>query len=175
MNKYLVSINDLPPDGKEFVVDDQDVWLEPLREFKMDCVITSPLKMRVLVLPADAGCLTRGNIEGAVTVPCSRCAENASVELASKFDEYEEIPENNQQKNDESHIIFERGAPMLNLADVAWEQFMLSMPPTPLCREECKGLCPRCGANLNLEECGCGRESGDPRMSALRGLKIQKK
>lgn len=172
MNKHLVSINDLPPGGKEFVLDDQNVWLDPIREFKMDCAITTPLKMTAFVMPADSGCLVRGHMEGSVTVPCNRCAENANISLDAKFDEYEEIPEESHAKNDESHIVFDRNAPMLNLGDVAWEQFMLAMPQTPLCKKDCKGLCPQCGANLNLGPCDCRGDDGDPRLAALRNLKL---
>lgn len=179
MNKYLVSINDLPPSGKEFTLDDQGIWQEPIKEFKMECRITEPLKARVFVMPADDGCLVRGELSGAVTVPCNRCAENADINIDNKFDEYEEIPENTRaaqdSKNAEGHIVFDRNAPMLNLAEIVWEQFMLSLPVSPLCREDCRGLCPQCGANLNIAPCSCKDNGGDQRFAALRGLKIDRK
>ena len=179
MNKYLVSINDLPPSGKEFNLDDQDIWLDPIKEFKMDCRIVSPLKANIFVMPADEGCVVRGDLRGEVIVPCNRCAENADINIDSKFDEYEEIPEKTRasqdSKNAEGHIVFDRNAPMLNLAEIAWEQFMLSLPVRPLCRDDCKGLCPKCGANLNLGACACENNDGDPRLAALQGLKIDKK
>lgn len=176
MEKYLVSINDLPPSGKTFTIDDQEVWLEPIKEFKMDCRITEPLKTTLFVMPADEGCVVRGTLAGEVVLPCSRCAENAIIKIDSKYDEYEEIPPQgsgrNVIKNADGHIVFDRNAPMLDLAAVAWEELMLSLPVNPLCREECKGLCPTCGANLNLGACGCSGDSGDPRLAALRNIKI---
>lgn len=178
MNKYLISINDLPPSGKGFTIDDQDIWLDPIKEFKMDCRVTSPLKAEIFVMPADDGCVVRGELTGAAVLRCGRCAENADVDIDTKFDEYEEIPEltkaSRDNKNAEGHIVFDRGAPMLNLGEVAWEQFMLSLPVNPLCREGCKGLCPQCGANLNLGSCSCGSEGGDPRLAALKNIKINK-
>ena len=51
---------------------------------------------------------------------------------------------------------------------------MLALPPNPLCRPDCKGLCPECGANLNEGMCACSRDEGDPRMAVLRGLKVRK-
>lgn len=178
MNKYLVSINDLPPSGKEFTLDDQEIWLGPIKEFKMDCRITTPLKARLFLLPADEGVVVRGELTGSVVVPCNRCAENAVINMDNKIDEYEEIPENVRGVNDnpdsENHIVFDRNAPMLNMAEVAWEQFMLAMPVHPLCKPDCKGLCPKCGANLNLGNCDCVADAGDPRMAALRGVKVTK-
>lgn len=177
MKKYLISINDLPPDGKNFSLDDQEIWLDPLREFKMDCRIEEPLKANLFVMPADSGVLVRGDIEGKVVVPCNRCTEDASVSINTRFDEYEEIPQANSHaaKNGEGHVIYDRGAPMLDLGEVLWEQFMLAMPARPLCREDCKGLCVQCGTNLNLGECSCSQEEGDPRMAAFRQVKIAEK
>lgn len=175
MNKYLVSINDLPPAGKEFTISDQQVWETPIKEFKMDCSIINPLNMTLFIMNADDGCLVRGKLTGTVTVPCNRCAENATINIDSTFDEYEEIPESQKHKTDSDHIVFEKGVPMLNIAEVAWEQFMLSLPQSPLCSEECKGLCPKCGANLNAGNCECDSDSGDERFAILRNLKIGKK
>ena len=179
MAKYLVSINDLPPDGKSFNLTDQEIWLDPIREFKMDCRIEKPLEATISVQPAEDGCLVRGAIGGEVVTPCNRCAENARIGINAHFDEFEEIPlESALHKGHgegESHVVYERHAPMLDLGGVAWEQFMLAMPVNPLCRPDCKGLCPICGANLNLEACDCHKEEEDPRMAPLRNLKVGKK
>ncbi|MDE5879088.1 MAG: DUF177 domain-containing protein [Desulfovibrio sp.] len=176
MRKYLVSINDLPPDGKEFTLDDQEIWLKPLEEFHMECRIERPLKASITVQPAEEGCLVRGRLTGAVVVPCNRCAEDAGVAIDTSFDEFEEIPPEEKAApagaapDGESHVVYDRHAPMLDLAAVCWEEFMLSLPVAPLCREECKGLCPVCGTNLNEGQCACEREDADPRMAPLRDL-----
>lgn len=177
MKKHLVSINDLPPDGKEFDLEDQDIWLEPLREFKMDCRIISPIHGKVFVQHAEDGLLARGHLQGEIVVPCNRCAEDAKVKIDTDFSEFEEIPEESALKggeHGESYIVYDRHAPMLDLAEVGWEQFMLAQPSMPLCREDCKGLCPSCGANLNMGECECKMDATDPRMAALAGVKIKK-
>jgi uncharacterized protein len=51
------------------------------------------------------------------------------------------------------------------------EQFYLALPMKPLCRADCKGLCPMCGTNLNRGTCDCKREWKDPRLSALKELR----
>lgn len=177
MRKHLVSINDLPPDGKEFELVDPDIWLEPIREFKMDCRILEPLHGKVFVQPVDEGILIRGELQGKVAVPCNRCAEDASVKIDAEFNEYEDIPSETGAKDDEQEgcIIYERHAPMLNLAEIGWEQFMLAMPVQPLCRPDCRGLCPHCGVNLNMNECSCQNDAGDPRMAALRNVTVDRK
>lgn len=59
----------------------------------------------------------------------------------------------------------------IDLSDLVYEQIVLSLPMKPLCREDCKGFCPRCGTNLNVENCGCVDTGGDPRWDALRRVK----
>lgn len=58
----------------------------------------------------------------------------------------------------------------LSLEDVVREQVLLSLPDRSLCREDCKGLCPHCGANRNETQCQCEANIVDPRWSALKGL-----
>lgn len=173
MRKWLVSLNDLPPDGREFTLDDQQIWLEPLKEFKMDCRISAPLAAKIRVSPAEDGCLVRGSLAGAVVLPCNRCAEDAPVNIESRFEEFEEVPADEVSRGD-SPIVFEQHSPMLDLAAVAWEEFMLSLPVNPLCRPDCKGLCPQCGANLNAAPCSCQLDEADPRMAPLRDFVIKR-
>jgi uncharacterized protein len=59
----------------------------------------------------------------------------------------------------------------LVLEDVLREQVLLSLPARALCRQDCKGLCPRCGRNLNAETCDCEETPSDPRWSALADLR----
>jgi uncharacterized protein len=59
----------------------------------------------------------------------------------------------------------------LLLEDVLREQVMLSLPARTLCREDCKGLCPRCGANRNSDPCSCEQAPADPRWSTLGDLR----
>jgi len=61
------------------------------------------------------------------------------------------------------------------LEDVLREQVLLSLPAKTLCREDCKGLCPRCGTHLNSEACACGASAVDPRWSALSSLSARSK
>ena len=181
MQNYRIGLADLPPEGKEFVLDDPTVWQEPLKEFHMDCRVRKPLRATVSVTPVEDGWLARGSLEGEVVLPCSRCAEDAVIPVAARFEEFESRPEEPEPEAAGRHgaqeaapvgerLIFERGAPLLDLAAVCWEEFVLALPSTPLCREDCKGLCARCGANLNAGPCACPPEEGDPRLAVLRGL-----
>jgi len=63
----------------------------------------------------------------------------------------------------------------IDLQPALREQILLSIPPSPLCSEECRGLCPTCGKDLNEGECGCDRTVMDPRWAALKGIQPAKK
>jgi uncharacterized protein len=59
----------------------------------------------------------------------------------------------------------------IDLGQLMREQFYLSLPMKPLCLDDCQGLCPQCGTNLNRGTCGCQRTWEDPRFAPLRALK----
>jgi uncharacterized protein len=63
----------------------------------------------------------------------------------------------------------------IDLAPAIREQILLSAPASPVCREDCKGLCAKCGKDLNEGECGCDRTAVDPRWAALKGIQLEKK
>ncbi|HEU4787939.1 MAG TPA: DUF177 domain-containing protein [Gemmatimonadaceae bacterium] len=111
-----------------------------------------------------------GHIEGDVVLECSRCLADASAHVS-----------------DEAHLIFaERGdedtddpdvykldpnTVELDLRPAIREEWLLAAPTFALCREDCKGLCPQCGADLNAGPHRCASEAADPRWDALRKLK----
>ena len=59
----------------------------------------------------------------------------------------------------------------IDLGQLIREQFYLSLPMKPLCRPDCRGLCPDCGTDLNAGACGCVERTVDPRWAALAALK----
>jgi uncharacterized protein len=61
----------------------------------------------------------------------------------------------------------------IDLNELLREQFYLALPMKPLCREECRGLCPQCGTNLNTGSCDCAPEWVDPRLAALKNVKTK--
>ena len=61
----------------------------------------------------------------------------------------------------------------IDLTEAVQEQILLSLPLRPLCREDCKGLCPGCGEDLNKGACGCSGKAVDPRLAVLGNLKLE--
>jgi uncharacterized protein len=63
----------------------------------------------------------------------------------------------------------------IDVAPALREQILLAVPPSPVCDEACKGLCPTCGKDLNAGDCGCEKTTIDPRWAALKSIQLEKK
>jgi uncharacterized protein len=107
-------------------------------------------------------------------MPCDRCARPTEIVLDAPFQEFEPYPddEGTDEDGDEPRIREKHGRFELDAGTLVWEQFVLALPFKPLCSETCKGLCPTCGADLNEGPCGCDEGGLDPRLAALRTLKL---
>jgi uncharacterized protein len=71
---------------------------------------------------------------------------------------------------DELDVVF-LDEPVLPFEEIAREQVLIAMPMKPLCREGCRGLCPSCGTDLNMETCACAEKAVDPRLAILKNFK----
>lgn len=180
MSMLLVALYDIPPQGAHMVVDDPAIFDAPIAEFGMECRITAPLRAEYDLTPMDGGCLVRGLLTGAVVLPCDRCAEDCPAGILHTIETFAPYPGEDGEAPDPGaddaghHVRIENNVPVLDLAALTWEEFVVALPHRPLCTPECKGLCVQCGANLNTTTCDCVDTSADPRFAALRSLQIQK-
>ena len=120
----------------------------------------------------------RGNFSGRFQVPCARCVEPVEIPLEAEFDlifrpagaDVEAVERSITAPETEIGY-YQKDS--LSLEDVLREQVLLSLPVRTLCKEDCKGLCQRCGANRNSQPCSCEEGPKDPRWEALSGLRSQ--
>jgi uncharacterized protein len=116
----------------------------------------------------------QGRFSGTMEADCDRCLGTASYPLDKTFDLFYRPPLNvvtDELKIDEgeAEIGFYEGLG-LELADVIKEQILLALPMQRICQEDCKGICPVCGANRNEVVCECHEEPADDRWRALKNL-----
>jgi uncharacterized protein len=116
-----------------------------------------------------------GRLQARLQVACGRCLEPFTLPVDTQVD-LTYVPHPAQAADDEVELsqddlttAFYRDQ-TLDLAEMVREQFYLALPMRPLCREDCKGLCPRCGTNLNQGTCACDVRWEDPRLAGLRTL-----
>ena len=119
----------------------------------------------------------RGMLAVTMKGTCDRCLEEAMVAIEEPFDLfYRPAPQAGSQHPEvriaegEEELAFYEGDG-LKLEEIVREFVLLQMPMQVFCRPECKGLCPMCGANHNLESCGCAARRPDDRWSGLRELR----
>lgn len=99
--------------------------------------------------------------------PCMRCLENARVDLAIRTREYEATGSEASEEATTPYLADDR----LDLSAWGRDAVVLELPEKILCREECAGLCPGCGANRNVEACTCPPPRPDPRFAKLAELR----
>jgi uncharacterized protein len=118
----------------------------------------------------------RAGYEGKFEMPCARCLDPVAHRLEEHFDllfrptGVDADPSEHAISTSDTEIgYYEEGG--LAVEDVLREQVLLSLPPRTLCQQDCKGLCPRCGRNLNTEVCACDASQVDARWTALADLR----
>src|SRR6201995_1733618 len=117
----------------------------------------------------------RARFAGKFELLCARCLEPVNEDLNGDFDlifrpEAADAEAGERAITEEETEIGYYGESGLLLEDVVREQVLLSLPSRTLCTADCKGLCPRCGQNLNQAKCSCEEAPADSRWNALAGL-----
>jgi uncharacterized protein len=122
-----------------------------------------------------SGVLADVEAHGTVETQCTRCLKPATQPVDVRFrDEFHSKIEVNTgmalPKPDEEDPFFINENHLLDLEEAIREYGLLELPMQTLCKPDCKGLCPTCGADLNAGDCGCPQEEVDERFSALKAL-----
>lgn len=115
----------------------------------------------------DGAVRVQGRLRAPVESACRRCLEGIArtveIELDLRFD-----PEISLEDESDGLYRLDPDAPELDLVPALREELLLALPEFPLCKPDCRGICPTCGENRNERECGCRAESADSRWDALR-------
>lgn len=120
----------------------------------------------------------RGSLNVTVEAPCDRCLETAAFPVEKDFDllycPADQLKSGGEDEieGDATEVDFYQGD-RLNLNDVLREVVLLALPMQLVCSEECKGICPGCGQNRNLQQCDCRAEASDDRWSKLKALRAE--
>jgi uncharacterized protein len=140
----------------------------------------SDVQGSVRLTRTNRGLLAYAELDAVARDACSRCLRPTEMPLhLSLQEEYlptvdvhtgQPLPPLDEGEDAEAFRIDEHHH--LDLTEAVRQALVTQQPMRPLCRPECAGLCPRCGADLNEGPCGCPEEPVDDRWSILRGLKV---
>lgn len=145
------------------------------------CSFQDLLAVSLRVIPTVGMFQVEGHVAGRACLACSRCLAPAECRLDSSFrltfsrvvpgDAADAPTEPHELQAQELGLVLFEGDE-LDFREVIQEQVIMAIPMQPLCREDCRGLCAGCGANLNDGPCGCTGDDVDPRLAVLKNLKL---
>jgi uncharacterized protein len=144
-----------------------------------ECEFTAPVKINLTALRECDHIRVVANVSTRVRLHCSRCLEEYERNIDTEFtlfcDKKSGVPLDNETELKEKDLlsIFYEGD-FIDFASEIEEQLIMEIPYKPLCREECKGLCGKCGSNLNDGDCGCGPQGTGFKFGVLKNFKVNK-
>lgn len=102
-----------------------------------------------------------------IVMPCDRCCEE-TVQHKDVWFEHRLVRRLNDENDDSNYLVVP--SERIDLDELLSEDILLDLPSKFLCSPDCKGLCPKCGVNLNRESCACDTAQVDPRLEILKNL-----
>jgi uncharacterized protein len=144
----------------------------------------NPLTFDLNVRPAGKLVLVEGILQTRVGLTCSRCLAGFEFPLEARFfltftpqptDMEASAGHDDIELESEEIGLIPFSGEEIDMKDALQEEVVMALPMQPLCKAGCKGLCTRCGADLNEGDCGCHHKIINPQFAALQGLKIIKK
>lgn len=140
-------------------------------------VASGPVRGHLQLTNTEYGVVVVGHLSVPLKQACSRCLRVYEDVLEIDVNEdcaLKQIDQPESYLGDEDDLC---QIPLLNddeldLTELVRQLIAMNLPTRPLCREDCPGLCPRCGADLNEGPCNCSKEQIDPRWAGLKKLKL---
>jgi uncharacterized protein len=172
-----IDIKDIPPDGLDLdeALKPADLHIQEGDDFKLEP--GGSFRGRVELRDEDTVAVS-GRLQARLGLACGRCLEPFPLNVDQKLELFL-LPHREGQEEEDEVELSERDMVVgyyrdrvIDLGEMFREQLVLGIPMKRVCREDCKGLCPRCGINKNRESCECpaGEHEPDPRLASLGRL-----
>lgn len=153
-------------DGKKINIDEK-VSVSPHNDDTFE--ICSPVELKGSVQNVGGTIVLRCDAAARLKLTCDRCGDEYDSVL--RFSVNEDFKKADEfSKADENPDISSLTGTTIDLGEIIYTNLYLNLPSKQLCDEDCKGLCPICGANLNKTACGCENDTTDPRFDILDNL-----
>ncbi len=126
---------------------------------------TTPVELKGEIINTSGIVTVSADIRFSLETVCDRCAEDTKLDFNIPM-EHELVSNLNNEETDEYILVEDM---KLDIEQLTLEDIFLALPGKFLCKDDCKGVCFKCGANLNEGPCNCKKDI-DPRLEALLGL-----
>ncbi|RKD27821.1 uncharacterized protein SAMN02745883_00193 [Caminicella sporogenes DSM 14501] len=133
-----------------------------------DIVNAKPLHFLGKIYKKNEEYIVELNFSGNITFRCNRCLEEVDKEINGHIVTKIKLGKTEIEDNEDDSLYLEGDT--IELSALVNEAVILSLPMKVLCKEDCKGLCPTCGENLNINKCKCNKEKIDPRLEKLKNF-----
>lgn len=135
-------------------------------QMRLEDICLKPLDGRFRATRTSEGILIQGNFSTEIDMECVRCLDSYTQPIHTHTDELFYYPPSLAPAGE--FVVGEDG--FIDLGPLVRELVLLEVPMQPICKTDCKGLCPECGHNLNEGPCECVVDNIDPRLAALKAL-----
>ncbi len=146
------------------------VALAPLKLAGEEAAFPGPVRVEADLYSNGREITAQVKAGGRLALACGRCLNPVEVPIETSFTEtlrpYPRVPQESGEDEDFTYYHHD----VIDLRPLVEEHLLLAVPMKVLCSEDCKGLCPHCGRNLNQGPCGCGPEPADTRLAVLADL-----
>jgi uncharacterized protein len=146
-----------------------------------ECIFTAPIRSDITAEREFDHVRVSGRVSTRITLACSRCLADNDTYIDSSFTIFfrkgasnDVVEEEEVELNEQDLISATYSGDEIDLTHEIEEQVAMEIPLKPLCSEECKGLCPVCGTDLNLASCSCPRGQTSFKFSALKDFKVSR-
>lgn len=169
----IVELADIEGTSRRF---DFDLSPETLDLGDSDLTLKGDVHVTGEIEKTSAEVVVRGSITGDGEIACSRCLQPVEQKLNIEFRSNYVAPEHFAAEKENEVSVADLDTDVLEsdrieVKDIVREQILLNIAEQVFCEPDCKGLCPKCGANRNLIDCKCDLKETDPRWAALKNLR----
>ncbi len=172
----FLDLKDIGPEGRSF---EGEVLVPEMERYHGEAVRVSAARMNLRVDRREGGLELEGRLAARVGLSCGRCLASfewpfdlpLALRLMPGPEEENEFAEADDDGEGDSVDVWHLEGQALDLVRLVQEFVLLQIPLKPICRPECRGLCPRCGADRNRAACGCDLRGEDPRLAPLSELR----
>ncbi len=161
----IVDVDAIGQDGEA----DVTLPFAEMVESGVEISFADPVVGEITLTRSGAITWARGRVTTTVPLTCGRCLRSFAYRLVGTFAEgFRRGAESAPRPQGSGALILPLDGAALDLTEVVRQHLVMALPLVPLCRAECRGLCPVCGADRNEVVCGCVARESDPRLAVLR-------
>ena len=179
----LIRVEEIKPEGLVLDLEELPEAFPALIEMNEDgnARFQGPIQIHLRIFRVQQMVEVEGRVSTMATFSCSRCLAKFDFPIEEEFacTFTRQLPEVYDEDNEEAELQAEDLGLILyegdhiDLTEEIQEQVIMGLPVQPLCSEDCKGLCPTCGVDLNQDLCSCDRSEFSIKFSALKDFKVK--